>query len=226
MNCLKFETIKEYLNEIRNMNKENWRDEFEKSLYLTNHIELEYNILRSHIYLEFIEPLDSLVRRNKTIDYQNIEKVFLNCAKWCKTYLDISYVIQTHDNKKQEKGDVSEAKLFEAIKLITKQVFRQFNSLVDLCITAKNYALYLAKKILDKSNYDLDQFAHFEGEIDFTDDSIIKDFENKQGLTKSEPKELIKEVIESLIFDIHELDWSFSYDALEEDLKTLEKEEL
>ena len=212
MNCLTFKTQKEYFDSLTKMSNEELHAEYEKNIYLCNRYELAYNILRSHIYLSFIEPLTKFVEKKEEINPQKLEEIIIDTVKWCVLYLEICAIIET--TEKQASADCSKERLFKNVKESCLKAYRCHNSLIELCVLSKNCALYLSKKMLNKTNYNFDQVISYEGEESFEKEEDVKRFEHDNTIAdKTESKDIINEVLETIILDIPELDWDFTTDA-------------
>ena len=109
--------------------------------------------------------------------------------------------------------------LIKRVKVTCLEVFRYFNTLVELCVTTKNHALYLYNRLFGVFDAFTDQFVSYEGEYKFIDNSEIKEFEDKEGIDRYEqPNEIVKEVIDSLISDISFQDLMFDRDLFLKEL--------
>lgn len=209
MNCLKIKNLNTYFKTLESLEEKELITEFKKNLCLTNKIEYSYNILRSHIYIDFIDKLQKIIDDKKDVNSKKLEEIILDGVKWCTTYMTICFLLESIE--KEEEIDVSTKDILNKTKDNSRRLFLLYNSLSELCVICKNHALYLSKKILNKSNYYFDQYVSYDGEIYFENEEEIKRFEKNNLIKESgETKTIIKQVIESLMIEITCLDRNFA----------------
>ena len=230
MNCFDSNNVKEYFETLGSMTKEQLLDEYKKNYYVSNNIKLKYNVLRSRLYLELFEPIDFYLHKTYQYDFERLKKAIQDCLLWCVTYLDTSGLLRSYRVEFLEKIETpKEEKLLEIVKVFCLRVFRHENAFIDLCITAKNHLLYLAKRILDKTSYEemyqlisSTQLISYEDELAFEDEKEIEKFEKYSGIErKEEINDVVKEVYDSLLLEIAINDKDFQ-DIYSEDLKNAE----
>lgn len=205
MNCLDYKTSKEYFKKLYKMTEEELEFEFMKNFFISNNLELHYNIIRSRLFLEFFAPTNYFLNKTHGYTIETIKKAVHESVSWCSTYLDVANVVRQTDREELLKDiDVPINNLLERTKHLCLKAFGYFNTLVELCVSSKNHLLYLSKRIFNQNNYpELNQVFSYEGECSFESEEEVEKFGETHGIGKGENDiEVIKEVHESLLSEI------------------------
>ena len=207
MSCLKFDTLKEYLESLKSKSDDELKYEIKNHIYINKKLLLRYNYIKSHIYLDCIKVLEDYISNISRVSLEKIEKCLAETIENCALYLDIA-IVQT-SNKNIYECEVSNDDLYKRVEGLTRNTFRYFNTLNELCVNTKNYLNYLYIKLFDKkySQY-YEQFVKYEIEFNFDSEEEIKKFEEENALDDIGPSkfEIVSEIYYSIISDIGFLD--------------------
>ena len=100
--CLDYATLDDYNNSLEKMSKEELEKEFRKHHSLEDKIKRTYNIIRSRVFVEFIEILDeaSLRRNHNNKKYlDRLKESVFDCIQWCDTYSTIFSFFDNYDKE-------------------------------------------------------------------------------------------------------------------------------
>ena len=210
MNCLKCKNDEKYFDTLKTLSISELKEEAKKNTFLSKDIELKYNILRSHIYLDFIEKIKTKLDKNNDVTKKDTKENIMDCVQWCQTFMDICYVLESYEETRKEEIEIDDENALECVESSCHQALVNFNSLVELCVIGKNYALYLYKKLFNLGGVWTNQYASYDGEYTFKDDDEVKHFEDEELIEKLEkPNDIVKETIDSLIWRINSIDKFF-----------------
>jgi len=202
MNCLFFQNPDHYVESIKNYSQHQLSKELKKHLFINEKLRFEYNLMRSFIYINTIEELDSLSVKDSKEKIEKIKELFEFSIDYLTRYIDIPEVIKQCGvllDVEVKEDDLLEKVIEESSK---SRVY--FNTFIDLCVSIKNHLIYFYKKFF-KQVYEssIRPDYHYDSELSFKTDEDDKKFELSEDLPANlDGDELIKEIKDSLILTI------------------------
>ena len=214
MGCLKYQTLDDYYKIVGQLVKENRNDdliiEYQKNYYLSKRIQHAYNMIRSYVFIDFVNMLDKYAKRNKLQNPEVIKKACLACVEFCDTYLNIASLYENYDKQPPIEAP-SKERLDYYVKKTAKRCFAYINTLEDFSISVRNYAAYLLAKFFNERCGDFGRVYHYEEELSFANDDEIKEFEKNELLeAPTGIRSTIECVLEAFYIDLSGFDDAFS----------------
>ena len=214
MGCLKYQTLDDYYKIVDQLVEEQ-RDsdltiEYQKNYYLSERIKHAYNMIRSYIFIDFINPLDkySKIKGLKNIDI--IKKSCVASVEFCDTYLNIASLYENYDKHPPIEAP-SKERIVTFVKKTAKRCFAYINTLEDLCISVRNYSAYLLAKLFNERCGESNRVCRYESELNFLDDNDLKTFEKNELLeTPKGIRHTIQCILEAFYIDLSGFDDAFS----------------
>lgn len=194
MNCLKFRSVNNYIEETKELDDKQKIVEARKSYLLSTKIKRDYNLLRSHVYLEFGDVLiKSLDKPN--IDLAKIRQAIERAIKWCETYFNISLIYESIDEE-DETVEIAEQKVNEAALLFVQDCYSCFNSLVTFCSEVRELSKYLLKTIFNEVYKGNSAICVYGDEFSFETDEDVKKYERQNCIEPQlNTKDILNEVV-------------------------------
>ena len=215
MNCLKFNTINDYFASLNKAQEEQLVIHYKKNLYLSECFRRAYNTVRSHVVLDFVDPINDYYQyqgNSERYDLESVRKACQQCIIWCDTHLDISHILHTFEN--QSSSEAPTKYLLEAVKKLAKRCYRYNNAMIEFCIKARNYASYILKRFFNEIFHNPDKFTYSDDNEEYTFDSDekLKQFEQEEYFERKDSLlETIEVVSEEIYYALDDSDDSFSF---------------
>ena len=204
MSCLKFDSLNDFLESIKNKNDEELIFEIKNHLFINKTILFKYNLIKSHIYLDCLKILDDYVYLANKPSLDDIKRSVENTIENCSLYLDLITI--QNSSTRIVNYEVSSDNLFKRLESLTKNTFRYINTYNELCINVKNYLNYLYIKLFKhKYSQKYEQYMRYLDEYNFNSDEDIKRFESNEIIEVDNLSldEIVSEIYSDLISDIN-----------------------
>ena len=204
MSCLKFDSLNDFLESIKNKNDEELIFEIKNHLFINKTILFKYNLIKSHIYLDCLKILDDYVYLANKPSLDDIKRSVENTIENCSLYLDLITI--QNSSTKTVSYEVSSDDLYKRLESLTKNTFGYINTYNELCINTKNYLNYLYIKLFGhKYSQKYEQYVRYLDEYHFDSDEDIKRFETNEiiEVDNLSINEIISEIYSDLISDIN-----------------------
>ena len=211
-NCLECGSLDDYYKLLEAMTKEELETEFRKNSFLKDKIKRTYNIIRSRVFVEFVEVLnEASLRRNQNSKFylDKIKESIFDCIQWCDTYSTI-FSFFYNDNREADITSADDC-LLENVKDSARICFKYANALLDFLVLSRNSAAYLNKKLFNESSPAFDKMIDIDGELAFNNQEDVEKFERNNLIEKTDNLEdIARQLQDNFYFELDEIDESFN----------------